>query len=580
VKLSPERRATPFSGWPFAVPLVAVVIAAAMAGCATTPPPEAARGRVATLPGTYRFNPGVTRPLTRAERTQFTETSTHADVRVFLDSLVAMGAEMSLLSLGTSSEGRDIPMVVASRPRIRTAAEARLMNRPIFYVQANIHGGEVEGKEALLALLRQLTLSREWNLLDEVVLIAVPLYNPDGNERTGPQERLRPSQNGPAIVGSRANGDSLDLNRDYIKAEAPETRATLRMLREWDPDVFIDLHTTNGSYHGYSVTYSPPLNPASLISGAYTRDTVLPAVRLRLRQEYRLETFDYGNFAAEDSVERGWFTYDHRPRYGTNYMGLRGRIAVLVEAYSRDPFQRRIASTYTFLHGLMGMLARNRDDVLWSSAEADRTAIGWGTQPTTAPQIPIRAALRAPSRREAVRVEIVEQTGDSVRTEAGTPPGVRRTGQFRAPVIPIYDRFAPVLSRPIPHAYVMPPEARAVAELLSLHGVIVEQAIADLSASGERFVIDSVVRAARPFQGHHEIRLAGRWEDATVRAPAGSFVIRTAQPLAVLAVYMLEPETDDGAVTWNLLDEGLSSGTFPVVRILHPVTAPLRAMSF
>jgi hypothetical protein len=560
--------------------LLPIVAALAMSACATTSTPEAARGRAAIQPGTYRFNPATTRPLTRAERSNFTETSSLADVRVFLDSLVALGADMTVLSLGTSAGGHDIPMVVASRPRISSAAEARLMNRPIFYLQGNIHGGEVEGKEALQALLRTVALNRDWSIIDEVILLVVPVYNPDGNERLGPQGRLRPSQNGPGMVGSRPNADTLDLNRDYIKAEAPETRATLRMLEEWDPDVFVDLHTTDGSFHGYNVTYSPPLNPASFVPGAFTRDTILPAVRLRLRNDYLMESFDYGNFVAEDSVELGWFTYDHRPRYGTNYMGLRGRIAVLVEAYSRDPFQRRVASTYTFVHELIHMLARVKDDILWSTAEANRRPVGWGTQPATSPQIPIRSALRTPSRREPVRVEIVEHTGDSARTEAGTPPGRRRTGQYRTPVIPIYDRFTPIQTRSMPHAYVLPPEARVAAELLARHGIIVEQAIGDLSLQGERFVIDSLVRAARPFQGHHETRLTGRWEQATISAPAGSFVVRTGQSLAVLAVYLLEPETDDGIVTWNMFDEGLGSGTFPVVRILQPVTAPLRALTF
>jgi hypothetical protein len=560
--------------------LLCATIVGVPLGCATTSAPEAARGRAVAQPGIYRFSPATTRPQTRAERSGFTETSNMADVRVFLDSLVAMGGEMTILPFGTSAEGREIPMVVASRPRIRSATEARVMNRPIIYIQGNIHGGEVEGKEALQALLRRLALEREWNILDEAILLVVPVYNPDGNERLGPQERLRPSQHGPAMIGSRPNGDTLDLNRDYIKAEAPETRATLRMLQEWDPDIFIDLHTTNGSFHGYSVTYSPPLNPASFITGAYTRDTILPAVRYRMRNDYLMETFDYGNFAAEDSVELGWFTYDHRPRYGTNYMGLRGRIAVLVEAYSRDPFQRRVASTYAFVYELIHMLNRNRVDILASSAEADRRPVGWGTQPGSGPAVPVRSALRVPSRREAVRVEITERTGDSVRTEPGTPPGVRRTGQFRTPVIPIYDRFTPLVTRSMPHAYVLPPEARAAAELLSRHGIIVETAMAQLEARGERFLIDSIIRDARAYQGHHETRLAGRWEEASVSAPPGSFVIRTGQTLAVLAVYMLEPESDDGLVTWNLLDEGMASGTFPVVRILQTITTPLREITF
>src|SRR5436190_15388106 len=188
----------------------------------------------------------------------------------------------------------------------------------------------------------------------------------------GPQEQNRSEQNGPAIVGQRANGQGLDLNRDYIKAEAPETRAALEFFRAWDPDVFVDLHTTDGSLHGYNLTWSPPLNPASRFTGPWIGDTILPALRAALRKNERIATFPYGNFVAQDSVEQGWFTYDPRPRFGTNYYGLRGRVAVLSEAYSHDPLKRRITSTYAFVMELLTVVSDNAADFLEVGREADR----------------------------------------------------------------------------------------------------------------------------------------------------------------------------------------------------------------
>src|SRR5262249_30933988 len=229
---------------------------------------------------------------------------------------------------------RDIPYVVASRPLVSTPEEAHRLNRPIVYVQANIHAGEVEGKEALMALLRDLLFVSFPNALDSIVLVAVPIYNADGNERFAPQVRNRSEQNGPELVGTRANARGLDLNRDYMKAEAPETVASLAMFRAWDPDVFVDLHTTDGSYHGYALTYAPSLNPAARFTGPFTRDTMLVTLRRRMLERHGFQIFDYGNFASQDSAKQGWFTYDSRPRFGTNYYGLRGRISVLSEAYS------------------------------------------------------------------------------------------------------------------------------------------------------------------------------------------------------------------------------------------------------
>src|SRR5512147_414483 len=186
---------------------------------------------------------------TRPERTDARETSTYADVLGFIDSLARRGAPIRIGSLGESPEGRRIPWVLAARPMVEGPSEAWQTGKPVIYVQGNIHSGEVEGKEAAQMLLRDLTLGPLRPLLDSVVLLVVPIYNADGNEQWGPGERNRPGQNGPAVVGRSLNGQGLNLNRDYVKAEAPETRAALAMLETWDPDVFIDLHTTNGSYH-------------------------------------------------------------------------------------------------------------------------------------------------------------------------------------------------------------------------------------------------------------------------------------------------------------------------------------------
>src|SRR3954463_12091558 len=204
------------------------------------------------------------RPLTRAERTNFLETSHYDDVVTFIDSLKTLGAKISTGSIAKTSEGRELPYVVVSRPLITTPAAARAANRPVAYIQANIHAGEVEGKEAMQSLLRDLLFDKKKNVLDSIVLIVQPIYNADGNEKWGPQDRNRGAQNGPEIVGTRQNASGWNLNRDYIGADAPETRGSLAALNKWNPDLFMDLHTTDGSIHDYALTYSPPLTPTAV----------------------------------------------------------------------------------------------------------------------------------------------------------------------------------------------------------------------------------------------------------------------------------------------------------------------------
>ncbi|HEX9085837.1 MAG TPA: M14 family zinc carboxypeptidase, partial [Gemmatimonadaceae bacterium] len=317
----------------------------------------AALGVTACAPTTRKPLTPADYPRTRPEQTRYRETSHYEDLRKFLDSLRTLRAPLVFGSIGKTNEGRDIPYVIASRPLVSTPSEAKRLGRPIVYVQGNIHAGEVEGKDALLALLRDLSFSSRPNALDSIVLIAVPIYNADGNERFAPQLVNRTEQNGPELVGIRPNAQNLDLNRDYVKAEAPETRASLAMFNTWDPDVFVDLHTTDGSFHGYALTYSPSLSPAAVFGGVYARDSLLPVLRQRMRARHGFEVFDYGNFISDEpaarsdtSVREGWATYDARPRFGTNYFGIRGRIGILSEAYSHDSLARRIASTYAFVN--------------------------------------------------------------------------------------------------------------------------------------------------------------------------------------------------------------------------------------
>ncbi len=511
-------------------------------------------------------------PRTRAERTSYAETSTYADVIAFIDSLQAGHFPFVRQELGKTTEGRVLPLLILSRPRVSTPEEARALHRPIVYVQANIHAGEVEGKEALQALVRDLGAARD-NVLDSIVLIAIPIYNADGNEVFKPQSVNRTEQNGPESVGQRPNAKMLDLNRDYVKAEAPETRASLAAFEKWNPDVFVDLHTTDGSFHGYALTYAPSLNPAAREAGAYTMDSLLPELRRRMQTRDGFAVFDYGNFDAgyeerdiTDSVKQGWYSYDHRPRFGTNYFGLRQRISILSEAYSHDPLERRVKSTYAFVHEILSLVAERGARIRDIESRADsQFARGDYTTP-----IPIRSQItKAPSSVPVV-FEVMAHTGDSTLTQPGVPRGYRRTGTMRTQTMPVYLRFDPVLTRTIPHAWLISAGDTAAIALVRAHGIQVERPSAGMtSARISRFVIDSLRTEPREFQGHHEMHLTGSWHDTTSQLPGGMLMVRGDQLQAVAALYLLDPESDDGLVTWNVFDSELAAGkNFPVWRVV------------
>ena len=252
-----------------------------------------------------------------------------------IDGLVATSTLVHTESFGKTEEGRDLPLMVISDPKVTTPAAARKLGRPLVFVQANIHAGEVEGKEAVLMLARRLVSGDLKPLTRQLVILIAPDYNADGNEKVNVMNRT--AQNGPvAGVGTRENSKGLDLNRDYMKLDSAEARSLVGLFNKWDPHVIVDLHTTNGSYHANHLTYSPILNPnadARLIE--FTRERMLAPIRQAMLKTHNWRTYYYGNFAPEDGGGREssrvdpanpgnvtWRTFDHRPRFGNNYAGL------------------------------------------------------------------------------------------------------------------------------------------------------------------------------------------------------------------------------------------------------------------
>ena len=492
---------------------------------------------------------------TTAERSNYEATSSHADVLAFLDSLTRAGAGFRRATLATSPRGREVPVVIASRPMVDGPAEAHRSGKPVIYVQANIHAGEVEGKEAAQMLLRDLTLGSLRPLLDSIVLLLVPIYNTDGNDAFGSGDRNRPGQNGPAVVGLRPNGQGLDLNRDYVKQEAPETRGAAALIAAWDPDVFVDLHTTNGSYHGYQLTYSPGLNANSPPANDWSRDRLLPELRRRMRERHQREVFWYGNFRNQnpDSLILGWETYDPRPRFGTNWFGLRGRVPVLSEAYSNADFKTRVGATYDFVLELLRFVAAERTTIKQLSARAVPLP----------DSLTLRSDLAPPTLQDVI-AEITEPAGDG----AGSFARRKRTGVFRTIRMPVFDRFQATRKEAVPAAYFLPPEHAAIAELLRRQGIRVSRLTTAWEGTIESFRVDSVVANPAVFEGHREVRVEGTWQAREGGAAPGWFFVPTSQRLGLLAAYLLEPESEDGFATWNHFDRDLRRGRdAPVLRV-------------
>lgn len=494
-------------------------------------------------------------PQTRAEVTNYKETSRYEDVIKFVRALQENGAPVSLLYMGKSTEGKDMPLLIASRPPVASPAEARGSGKPIVYIQANIHGGEVEGKEAALALLRDWSKSSD-TVLDKTIILMTPIYNIDGNEKFGPQERNRPGQNGPELIGVRANGQNLDLNRDAIKAESPEMRGVLEQVyTKWDPDVMFDIHTTDGTRHGWQLTYAPPTNPNTDPEVMkYSRDELLPAVRKFYRKQYGEEIFDYGN-ASGAGTSRQWFTFGQEGRYVTNYAGLRNRIAILTEAVNYLPFKDRVISTERFVQAVMDKIAKDSRRVVDMMRGADTRTIAWGLDPSKAPALGVRFDFDSRGQEDVVL--------EKPPAELQPRPKGRPTDYVKVRM-QVNDRFKTIRSSKFPAAYLVPASETATLDLLKRHGIVVEKLLGQWVGAADEFIVSEAAQDAQPFQGHKLVRLEGSFRSAIATAAPGTFLVRTAQPLGVLVFHMLEPESLDGVVSWGVLAMPAPNTTYAI----------------
>lgn len=498
--------------------------------------------------------------LTVAEASGFRATACYDDVVALLDRLAAASPFARRATLGVTEEGRAIPVLVLADPPVSTPEEAAeqvaSLGKLVVLAIGNIHAGEVDGKEALPILAREIGLHPRHPLLEHLVIALAPIYNADGNERVSPFNR--PGQNGPAEgMGRRENADGLDLNRDFIKLEASETRGLVDFLNRWDPALFIDTHTTNGSFHRYIVTYEGPKTLAG--DGGvlrYVRDTMLPAVSAELLRTAGRMTWVYGDFNREHTR---WETYPPLARYSTSYVGLRGRLSVLSEGYSYAPYEERVRGTLDFVRACLEYVAANRQVVRRVLRDADARAASAGhAAPRDDDVIPLRSApAAAPRKYTAAGFVEEERAGRSVST------GVPRDYE-----VELWNHYTPTLTVRRPRAYLIPADRTRVIEKLAQHGISYHRLEAEREADIERYVVDKVDFAAEPFQSHRLAEVTVHAERERRRLPAGTLVAPTSQRLGGLLVYLLEPQSEDGLTTWNYFDDDLGAGReFPIVRL-------------
>ncbi len=515
-------------------------------------------------------------PRTKAETSQYASTSRYTDVMAFIKKLEGMSPFIRTETLATSGEERDIPLMVLANPMPAGPEQLARDPRLVVYIQANIHAGEVEGKEASLMFARDILQQKDPELLRNTIILICPIFNPDGNEKISTENRT--NQVGPVNgVGVRHNAWYLDLNRDAMKVESPEIRGVItNVLNRWDPAVMIDMHTTNGVYRQEPVTFSWMINPngsRELIH--YMRDKMMPAMSRTLDKTYGVQNTFYGEFIDMADPMKGYIAYASEPRYFVNYVGLRNRLAILNENYVYADFETRVTGSHALLHSMLDYVSAHGEEIRNLLKQADDQTTSRGLDPSPADSFALRYAPVPTPEKLLVRTYQVERY-----TDENGRPRYRKTDEKLDLKVPYIADYVATRSIRFPFAYLLTIPDPKVLDNLRTHGIRLEQLSRDEELEVERFDISKLEPSPRLNQGHYNDQVEGSYTQETRTFEKGTYLVRTAQPLANLAVYLLEPETDDGLLFWNFFDRylvpqwGRGYFPYPVYRVVERTDIP------
>lgn len=557
---------------------------------------------------------------TRPERTNYEETSRYDDVIAYMKQMAAVNPAIHLTTYGYTYEGRALPLAVIGAPAA-TPQAVLATGKTRVYIQANIHAGEVEGKEAMLEMLRSIAKGERNEWFKSMVLLINPIYNADGNERINLVNRG--SQAGPVGgMGTRENAQGLDLNRDGMKMETAEARSMASLLTRYQPHVAMDLHTTDGSTNsGFNMTYETSLNPNnSKAQMSLLRDELLPQITKTVRQKHGSYWWYYGGVSGSGE-NRAWRSDADlaRARYTSTYYGVRNILGLLTEAYSYSPFKTRIRETYWFVEEALNFVHKNAQRVREVVAQANKESV-------IGQQLAVRQELvKAPGLHEIAFAQAVATRHPYVPDRPFTLRS-DEASKITTEMLPFYGTTEPTETSLAPRIWAIPldnsitgspagsqsagaappsgapggfpggappagfgggfgggmrgtPSARMIASVidrLEAHGVQYTVTTSEIDFSGERFKIATNVLAEREYQGRHKERtLTGAWEPVQQKLPAGSVLVRMDQPLARLTFLLMDPRSNDGFMSWNILDAvlGLNPAPqyYPVWRTMNDI---------
>ncbi len=523
--------------------------------------------------------------LTVPEKTEFTRTTSSLQLLEFIDALRWRTENLHVFNLFISPRGKSAPALVLSDPRVTSPRAATESGKPVVYLHGNIHPPESEATEALLMVAREILLGDRSHLLDNQIIVIVPIFNVDGTDTFVLQDGSLGSVT-PHILGVRPNSEDIDLNRDAVKLETVEVNALYRFFNTWDPILFFDGHLMGRVNHGYANTYATSTVPAAHPGPpAYMDERLFPAVRERVREEFGLEMFTHAFFAPREWPPTQWShdraAWTTEAKFVVNDFGLRNRMAIITETPGQPTFERRIYAQYAFILALLEYTNDHAAEMQEMVRAADQETVSRVVEEAESGEL--RNWLSGEYRSRGV-IDVLGYPGVVPEYIPGTSVrGTAAEGSTGEPEVVrgVEDLTLPVGTRDawVPRGYLIPAEHADVVTKLEAHNIRVETLEDGITAEGEEFIISEVGRART--RGYQMPYLEGEFAPATRDFPAGTFFVDMAQPMANAAFYYLEPQAADGFVGWGIMDDALGlTGTratpnvYPVFKLRRAVGIP------
>jgi len=480
---------------------------------------------------------------TTAEKTNYAKTSTYDEAVAYSKKLAAAsGGLIVYKSYGKSGEGRDMPLLIAASGKAFTPEIASKQGKAVVLIQAGIHAGEIDGKDAGLALLRDIAITKtRLDLLKDVVILFEVIYNVDGHENSNPFMRM--NQNGPDEMGFRANASNLNLNRDYMKADAPETRAWLGLWNRWRPDAFVDCHVTDGADFQYNLTYEyahfQEVNPAvKNWMDEHFDGVVVPNVA----SEGNLLTH-YIEFAGRE-VTSGIATFIATPRFATGYTPLRNRAGLLIETHVYKPYKSRVRGTYDTLRYFIEEIGKSKASLFAVNKTADDESSALGRTYDRNAKFPIVLGVTDKATEIAFK-------GLDYRIDDSPISGAKRLVYGTIPTdytIKKFDDGKVVTAVAPPLAYIVPPQYKDVIDVLKLHGIKFTILKKAQTMDVESYKLTEPKWSTNSFENRITLSCKPLPIAETRTYAAGSVVVRLDQDTANVAIHLLEPAGPDSFV--------------------------------